>query len=96
MTNWAAGFGLEQAVTMDALRQAEDPLSLLLPVDSYFARHPALTVSGEVEKKIRNGMTVVLPQTEDGTYRVYGEGGFLAVSQAKRGKLSTIKSFFEV
>ena len=93
---WAAGFGLEQAVTMDALRQAEDPLSLLLPVDSYFARHPALTVSGEVEKKIRNGMTVVLPQTEDGTYRVYGERGFLAVSQAKRGKLSTIKSFFEV
>ena len=93
---WAAGFGLEQAVTMESVQQAEDPLSLLLPVDAYFARHPALTISGETEKRVRNGMTVGLPQTEDGTYRVYGTQGFLALGQVKHGKLSTIKSFFEV
>ncbi len=94
---WAAGFGLDRAVTLEAVRQAEDPAALLLPVDAYFARHPALTVAGETEKKVRNGMTAVLPGLDDGTYRVYGAaGGFLAVSQAKQGKLATIKSFFEV
>jgi tRNA pseudouridine55 synthase len=41
-----------------------------------------------------NSFSLNLP---DGTYRVYAQNGeFLALSQAKDGVMSTIKSFFEV
>ena len=93
----AAGFHLEQAVTLEQVMQAEDPAALLLPVDAYFAQYPRLTLPADLEKKVRNGMTVVTPQAADGEYRVYGEnGGFLALCRAEKGKLTTIKSFFEV
>lgn len=93
----AAGFTLEQAVTLEQVQQAEDPAALLLPVDAYFAGRPALTLSAALEKKVRNGMTVVMPEISPGEYRVYGQGGdFLALGRGKDGKLFTIKSFFEV
>jgi hypothetical protein len=42
-------------------------------------------------------MTVVLPDLTPGEYRVYGQDGiFLALCQAQGGRLSTVKSFFEV
>ena len=93
----AAGFSLEQAVTLDALLSAEDPQSLLLPVDAYFAGRPILILKAGPEKKVRNGAAVSVPQAADGQYRVYGESGaFLALGQVSGGLLTTIKSFFEV
>jgi len=93
----AAGFTLEQAVTLEQVMQAEDPASLLLPVDAYFSARPPHYLPADLEKKVRNGMTVVVPFLSDGEYRVYGESGaFLALCRAECGKLSTIKSFFEV
>lgn len=93
----AAGFSLDQAVTLDDLLSAEDPQSLLLPVDAYFAGHPALTLTSQrAEKKVRNGNTLSL-EAPDGVYRVYGPAGdFLALSRLTQGVLTTIKSFFEV
>ena len=94
----AAGFFLEDAVTLDQVREAADPASLLLPVDCFFSGRPVLVLkSAEAEKKVRNGMTVVLPNLAPGEYRVYSQNGiFLALCQAQGGRLSTIKSFFEV
>ncbi len=93
----AAGFTLDQAVTLEQVLSANDPDALLLPVDTYFAQHPELTLPAALEKKVRNGMTVVTPQVADGEYRVYGESGeFLALCRGENGKLTTIKSFFEV
>ena len=93
----AAGFTLEQSVTLEQVMQAADPAALLLPVDTYFTQHPKLALPADLEKKVRNGMTVVTPQAADGEYRVYGESGaFLALCRAEKGKLTTIKSFFEV
>ena len=93
----AAGFSLDQAVTLDALLSAEDPQSLLLPVDAYFAGRPILILKAGPEKKVRNGAAVSVPQAADGQYRVYGESGaFLALGQVSDGLLTTIKSFFEV
>ena len=90
----AAGFGLEQAVTLE--RAAEGVR--LLPVDSYFARYPSLSLDQESqEKKVRNGNTIRVDDSPDGEYRVYGPGGeFLALSRLENGRLTTIKSFFEV
>ncbi|MCI9352779.1 MAG: tRNA pseudouridine(55) synthase TruB [Lawsonibacter sp.] len=94
----AAGFTLEDAVSLEQIRTEADPASLLLPVDCLFASRPVLVLkSAEAEKKIRNGMTAVLPELPSGEYRVYSQNKiFLALCQAKGGKLTTIKSFFEV
>ena len=93
----AAGFALSQAVSLEAVRQAEDPAALLLPVDTYFADRPKLVLPPHLEKKVRNGMTVVFPDAAPGEYRVYGESGaFLALGRAADRKVTTIKSFFDV
>jgi len=93
----AAGFDLSRAVTLEQVQQAEDPTTLLLPVDAYFGDRPSLTLPEEPARKVRNGMTVVYPQAAPGEYRVYSpDGAFLALSEARDGKLFTIKSFFEV
>jgi tRNA pseudouridine55 synthase len=94
----AAGFTLEDAVSLEQIRTEADPASLLLPVDCLFAGRPVLVLkSAEAEKKIRNGMTAVLPELPSGEYKVYSRDEiFLALCQAKGGKLTTIKSFFEV
>lgn len=93
----AAGFTLSQSVTLTQIQKQENPQQLLMSVDHYFSMHPSLEVTPSVEKKVRNGMTCVLPQTPEGTYRVYSQdGSFLALSRLEQGKLQTIKSFFEV
>ena len=94
----AAGFTLEEAVSLEQIQTEADPASLLLPVDCLFAGRPVLALkSAEAEKKIRNSMTAVMPSLAPGEYRVYSQNGeFLALCQAKDGKLATIKSFFEV
>ena len=93
----AAGFALEDAVTLDRLLAAEDPASLLMPVDAYFRDRPELTVSAAAEKKIRNGAALSMTGPAPGEYRVYSQrGGFLALCQVKGGLLTTVKSFFEV
>ena len=95
----AAGFILEDAVTLEEVQKAEDPAALLLPVDAYFAGRPMLILPADLEKKVRNGMTVILPQSPgfSGECRVYGENKeFLALSRVNGKKLETIKSFFSV
>jgi len=93
----AAGFDLSHCVKLEDVQDSPDRESMLLHVDAYFSTYPALTVDASVEKKIRNGMTVVLPKLVPGQYRVYGQdGSFLALCRAEQGKLFTVKSFFEV
>ena len=96
----AAGFPLADAVTLEEVQAAADrgeAASLLLPVDAYFAGRPDLMLKPEAEKKLRNGMTLVMPALPDGEYRVYGgDRTFLALCRADRGRLITVKSFFPV
>ena len=93
----AASFTLEDALSMERLQAASDPAALLLPVDTLFQDRPELVLSPAVEKKVRNGMTAVMPSLAPGEYRAYAQNGeFLALCQAKDGRLTTIKSFFEV
>ena len=89
----AAGFKLDEAVT---LQQADEKReSLLLPLDTYFRDHEALTLNAFQERRCRCGNPVDAPGLADGTYRLYdSDGHFLALSQAEKGVLTSIKNFF--
>ena len=93
----AAGFELGQSVTLEQVAGAEDPSALLLPVESYFDRYPPLLLTDPAfEQRVRNGATLDMGGA-DGVYRIYGpDGAFLAISRLENGRLTTIKSFFEV
>ena len=92
----AGEYTIEKAVPLQTLIESENPGAYLLPVDSMFMAHPAVTLTEKQEKCCRNGVafTTNLPE---GTYRVYDQKGeFLALSHMVDGKLTTIKSFWAV
>ena len=92
----AGEYDLSQAVPLETLLEAEDPAQYLRPVDSMFARLPAVTLTANQEKRCRNGNSFSLPLA-DGQYRAYAQGGeFLMLAQVSDGKMETIKSFFDV
>ena len=78
----AAGFTLEQAVTLEQLQQVDDPTAFLLGADHLFAPLPPLTLTGKAEAMLRNGMKLPMPQLSPGEYRVYGEDGGFQIGRA--------------
>ena len=89
------------SVTLETVQEAVDRgegESLLLPVDCCFAGLPVLVLkTAGAEKKIRNGAALPVRDVPDGEYRVYGmDKTFLALGRAVGGRLTTVKSFFEV
>ena len=94
----ACGYPLSQAHDLADILSCPDPASLLLPVDSLFRDRPAVKVNAAGEKKLRNGMALPRPDLAEGqAYRVYGPtGDFLALSRMEKGRLTTVKSFYEV
>ena len=92
-------FSVENAHTVDAVAvSAAAGLAdaLLLPTDSLFQEHPAVTVGEKDEARVRNGSFFRL-DSPDGFYRLYGGSGeFLALARVAGGTCRTIKSFFEV
>ena len=91
----AGNYPIEQAVKLETLLESENPAQYLLPVDSLFAMHPAITLTEKQALRCRNGnsFSIDLP---DGTYRAYDKAGaFLMLAKVESGVMSTIKSFFE-
>lgn len=90
----AAGFTIGQAVTLDQVRDQGG--ALLLPVDRLFADRPAFRLSSpRVEKLVRNGGPIAVPDLAPGDYRVYGAAGeFLCLSRYGNGQLRAVKNFF--
>ena len=90
----AAGFRLEEAVTLE--RAQEESEALLLPLDEYFRACPRFTVQNETqEKRAYNGNAFTARGVADGEYRVYDRAGnFLSLSRAEGGELHAIKNFF--
>lgn len=92
----ACGFGEADALPLETVLTHPDPASLLRPVDAYFSAYPAVTVDQRRANAARNGAPFPLRGAE-GTYRVYGpDGQFLLLGDLRKGRMTTIKSFFEV
>ena len=84
------------AVPLETLLETDTPERYLRPVDTMFARYPAVKLTENQEKRCRNGnaFSVKYP---DGTYRAYSQKGeFLMLARVDKGVMTTIKSFFEV
>ena len=93
----ACGFTLEDALSLEKVLGSVHPTALLRGVDTLFADRPVLTLGPDLEKKVRNGMTFSMPGLLEAEYRVYNRNQeFLALSRVSQGKLTTIKSFFEI
>ena len=90
----AAGFTLEQAVTLEEVQDRGE--ALLMPVDRFFEGYPAFRLAGARQERLcRNGNPVPAEGLAAGTYRVYGqEGEFLCLSRWKDGQLTPVKNFF--
>ena len=81
---------------LDISEAGEDVEHLLRPVDSMFASHPKLSLNEKQTRLVKCG-NAFASDCKDGTYRVYApDGEFLALCRAEKGRVSTIKSFFEV
>ena len=81
---------------LDISEAGEDVEHLLRPVDTMFASHEKLSLNEKQARLVKNG-NAFASDCPDGTYRVYApDGEFLALCKAEGGKVSTIKSFFEV
>ncbi len=92
----AAGYTLEDAVTLEQVLNAADPAALVRSVDSCFAEYPAVQIEGKNLFKAKNGNPFPWDGAE-GIYRVYStEDEFLLLGQCRDGMLTTMKSFFEV
>lgn len=95
----AGDYGLEQAVTLEelALRlETSTAEELFLPLDSLFARYPAVTADAAEERKIYCG-AAYKSLLEAGKYRVYGsDGSFLMLGECLNGTMHSVKNFFEV
>ena len=91
----AAGFTLEEAVTLD--RVQEEGEALLAPLDSLFRQHPAYRIRHpRVDAPCRNGNPFTVRQElPEGVYRVYGQSGeFLCLSRLEGGVMTSLKNFF--
>ena len=92
----AGAYTAAQAVPLADILAHPAPESLLLPVDTLFAAHPALTLTPAQEKCCRNGASFTLRFTP-GRYRLYAESGeVLALGEVRDGRMETVKSFFAI
>ncbi len=92
----AGNYTVAEAVALEQLLESETPKAYLLPIDSIFQAHPAVTLTEKQALRCRNGNAFSIVM-EDGTYRAYdAKGEFLALTQVENGVMSTTKSFFDV
>ena len=92
----AGAYTIGESIPLADLVASEDPGKYLRPVDTMFAQYEAVTLTGNQEKRCRNGNSFSIDLPE-GRYRAYsGTGEFLMLAKVENGVMSTVKSFFEV
>lgn len=94
----SGGFKIEDSVSLSVLRalsEAEIINNHLIPIDALFPDYEKLTISGEDEKRVRNGAKIRCGAPEGKAFRVYSEGGkLLTLSVCEGGALKMLKGFY--
>lgn len=89
-------YTVEEAHTMEEMLSIsrEQAEGLLLPLDSLFSDHPAVTLNDQQERLCRNGVDFEI-DAADSTYRFYaGNGEFLMLGAVENRRSRAIKRFF--
>ena len=77
-----------------ASMQRADAQKLLMPLDSVFRTHPAVTLSAGQERLCRNGSAFACEEP-DGVFRFYApDGAFLMLGEVRGGTAYAIKRIF--
>ena len=97
----AGAFTIDKALVLDdviSMSLTDSVNSVLLPIDSIFSEYPSLDLGESEVFKAKNGASCRTKNSiENGKYRVYApDGEFLLLGEVSNGKVTTIKSFFEV
>lgn len=94
-------FTLEHAHTMEEILAAanesgdpENAARLLLPVDSVFGQYPELIATDFLAGRLLNGAATRV-SLADGVYRVYHDGAFLGLAEAKDRSVIVKKLFLD-
>ena len=92
----AGEYTIDEAVTLQELRDTDQPEKYLRDVDTMFRNYPAVTLTANQEKRCRNGNPFSVKLAE-GSYRAYSQTGeFLMLAKVEDGIMVTVKSFFAV
>lgn len=83
-------FSIENSVTAEELLAAEDPFKFVIPAD-FAVDYEKLFLTAEQAKKILDGVYEDYG-FKDGLYRVYAQGEFTGIGEAKEGRLK-IKAY---
>ncbi len=96
----AAGFTLDDCVTLDALREAAangEAEALILPVDRVLSCYPAVTVTAPQANRFKNGGALALERLHtaiDGITRVYApDGAFIGLGRPNGDELAIARLF---
>ncbi len=86
----AAGFSIENSVTLEELENAPDPSMYLISVEDALNAYPTLSISDGKAHRFINGGGLTLDKLEDckgeGLYRIYNNDKFLGLGNANREK----------
>ncbi len=91
-------YGLDQSHPLEEILRAGEEGTLadwLLPVDTVFRQYSPLTVSPEIEHRLRNGAPTYKFRKPDGVYRLYTAEGFWGLGRVEENVLRVEKSFCE-
>ena len=94
----AGAFTLEGCVTLETIQAAKDAgrlETLLLGVDTVFRHLPAAQVSEKEAARLLNGAPARRADLAEGRWRLYVDGAFLGLGEAKEGLLRAEKLFVE-
>lgn len=96
----AAGFTLDDCITLDALREAAangEAEALILPVDRVLSCYPAVTVTAPQANRFKNGGALALERLHtaiDGITRVYApDGAFIGLGRPNGDELAIARLF---
>jgi tRNA pseudouridine55 synthase len=87
-------FGLDEAVPLAALKDADDVRSALLPLDRAIPDWPAVLLTPEEERFIVTGRPIAQSGEGDGKVRLYDSSGELvALGRLAAGQIRPIRVF---
>ena len=94
----AGAYKIEIANTLESVLSAiasGEAAKLLIPIDTLFSNHPAITLTAEETQKCKNGALRHITGSPDAIYRFYSpDNEFLLLGELVGGEVKAIKSFY--